>query len=101
MKILLEVTRDDIDNGIRSSASTCPIALALIREVRKITNDEPYEVEVDGSFSFYLDNQKYNARKSYIELDEFVKRFDAEDYVAPFTLAVEADEYEPEEYYEE
>lgn len=101
MKILLEVTRDDIDNGMRSSADTCPIALALIREVKKITNNEPYEVEVDGSFSFYVGWTKYNARKPYKELEQFVKRFDAEDYVAPFTLAIEADEEEPYDYYEE
>ena len=61
-KLILNVTQEDIDNGIRLNLSSCPIALALKRELK-------YEVRVD-IFPEKFNAKEYNDLKSLVHCIE-------------------------------
>ncbi len=78
----IEVTQEDIANGIRHSSCKCPIALAVNRALRAGVNV--------GNDSFVLYRP---SRISTIFLPEnassFIKKFDAGSSVEPFKFSVE------------
>lgn len=77
-KRLINVTAQDIANGVRKSTDHCPIALAAIRRC----GFSPNEVCVmgEGNLDTYF-AWTYAARK---KVDSFIKRFDAGKPVKPF-----------------
>ena len=62
----IEVTQDDIDNGVRHSTEKCPIALAATRAL-----GGPILVHADGSGD---------------EIDKFIIAFDKGEPVSPFVF---------------
>lgn len=102
MIIKIEVTRDDLDNGLRSNGENCPIALAVKRAVKiEYSNKFLDELEVDGGIMINLDGDKYeldNSKQRHF-IETFVSRYDAEDFVSPFELALSFEEQEREEDY--
>jgi hypothetical protein len=76
MKIRIDVTQDDIANGVKASANLCPIARALKRMVVG-----PVRVRADN---ITLGGQTiYSSRR----IRQFIRRFDANRHnVEPTTL---------------
>lgn len=100
MSIIVEVTKDDIRQGVRKDACSCPIAIAVRRaiasEIQEETgNQEPdIEIEVD-----YGDIRFWNHEISDIEFDlfpvdakdwygikNFIENFDLGNDVEPFNV---------------
>lgn len=98
----IDVTRDDIDNGLRKQAEACPIALAASRAVKALYGEAFDDVTVESDISFNIDGWHYTQQNPISEIDEFVKAFDNEDYVGPIELEVrfeiEIPDEEPYEY---
>lgn len=84
----IDVTRDDIDNGLRKETHACPIALAGARAVKALYGEAFEIIEVDDSISFRLDGYHYTQQNPISEIGEFTKAFDNEDYVGPIELEV-------------
>lgn len=94
--MIIKVTQDDIDKGQPYNCNRCPIALALMREL-KIN-----EVEVDGSKADYIVTIN-NERIWYgIELPQdafnFVMRFDEGENVGPIAFEATPRERTAENY---
>lgn len=73
----IEVTREDIEHGYRSSACYCPVARALRRTFDKAA------VGVTG---IRINGKNYDHPS---EVSTFIKRFDAEEFVQPFSFELE------------
>lgn len=81
MIIHIEITREDLDNGIRGDSEHCPLALACKREFSKLTDKigDIVDVEVDGNIKISTTSgDLINLNDDRIAL--FIKRFDREDY---------------------
>lgn len=92
--IRIEVTAEDIANGVKQAACSCPIALAI----RRARPDASY-VEVDGDVFVELGGVHHYARLPGPAMD-FVANFDAADMdrsMSPAPFAFEA-EFEPRTY---
>lgn len=48
MKLIIDVTAEDIRLGVRANGQSCPIALALIRAFEAVDECPIQEVEVEG-----------------------------------------------------
>lgn len=84
----INVTHDDIDNGLRKDSEACPIALATARAVKALYGDALETLEVDGDISFVLDGYHYKQQNPISAIGEFTAAFDVEDYVGPIELEV-------------
>ena len=87
MKIVIDVTQEDINKGIKEDASKCPIARALKRTIKGIK-----DIEITGDTgSFMLQDQQYQF-KSTKTMDRFIEKFDDEGRkaVKPFRNTVNA-----------
>lgn len=97
----INVTRDEIENGLRGKADCCPIALAVIHALEK--EDITYDgIEVDGGIKIIIDRDEYRwdyRVKDYQKVNDFIKAFDNEDFVSPFELDCEFELFIDEEYY--
>ena len=90
--MLIEVTVDDIKNGIPGDECACPIALAIMRAF-----PNAYLVSVNGDsimvhYSLQDDNEDYNQYDSPASVDSFISKFDNEEFrseVKPFEFELE------------
>lgn len=85
IKIKVEVTRDDLDNGLRSWGDSCPLALAMKR-----ARSDIIDIEVSGDDIFFREIDRrcgWSLRKSSdaFLVRDFTRRYDNEEYVSPFT----------------
>lgn len=91
MKIKVEVTQEDINNGVRQDADNCPIACALKRLVKN--------PQVEDDIEFDLNEIRYVAQLT-AEASVFISKFDEGDLinVLPFSFEIEAEEKYQEDY---
>jgi len=86
MNLIVDVTQDDIDNGVPEDEHHCPIAMAVRR---KVPTTECVTVDV-GQLLLVLQEH----REQHFEADlpisamKFVKNFDDGSSVHPFKFAV-------------
>ncbi len=80
-KLLICVSQQDINRGIRCSGNTCPIALALKRALTWTDIAGP-ELHVDGLLMF-IDEVAYHVPRS---VSSFVREFDNQNTVRPFNF---------------
>ena len=84
-KVTIEVTDDDIFDGIKSSCHSCPIALAATRiNVARIISVNSSTMVVRNS---YARNSDYILLP--IEAIDFIEAFDADQKVEPFSFEIE------------
>lgn len=85
----VQVTRDDLDNGIRKFGSVCPIALGVKHAVEKQLMTPLLSVDVEGwDIIFSIDGYEYQNFTHHSFINDFVNAFDAEEYVQPFELEI-------------
>ena len=83
---IIEVTQEDISNGVRGFCSLCPIARALKRTFPE------WDCIVQGNnFEFRQINSPYEVvyMKTSNEVRKFISRFDRYFSVFPFSFAIE------------
>lgn len=92
----IDVTKEDIENGIRCSTSCCPIALAINRvlglksEWRYITVSEEGEPATgDEIVIIQFDMYGIQECSNEQEITDFILKFDTEEYVQPFSFTLE------------
>jgi len=97
--LMVNVTQEDIDNGVRGSSSHCPIALAMKRQLHKtkVSVCEDYNEDTnEGEIVAYRGNwdKEWKASKAVMK---FVKAFDNDKQVKPhrFRLKNGSQSYEP------
>lgn len=84
----IEITQEDIDNGVRLHECRCPIALAVKRAYR----DQGQSIlpSVITRYVFRMDGElRLPALKLPPEAQEFMHRFDGHELVHPFTFEAE------------
>ena len=100
MSIVVEVTKDDIRQGVRKDPCNCPIAIALRRaiksEIEDMTSIEPddIDVEVDYDEIRYWNHDKSDDEYSLFPVDDedwygiknFIENFDLGNNVEPFNV---------------
>ena len=90
MKLKVEVTQEDIDNGVQQHSEKCPIACALKRLVKNPEVSE--EIEFDQDETRFVADLPSDA-------SSFIHLFDEEGSIAvkPFSFEIEAEEkdYDP------
>lgn len=81
----IEVTQKDIDNGVQGECQLCPIALAI-----KSTSNFK-RVYVNGKFIevWHRGNQGIKTYELPKKAQTFVKRFDRQEPVKPFSFELE------------
>lgn len=103
--LTINVTRDDIDNGLRKDSENCPIALAGARAVKALFGEAFEEIIVESNIVFTIDGWHYVQQNPISEISKFTKAFDEEDYVSPIELEVrfeiEVTKFDDEYGYEE
>jgi hypothetical protein len=87
VKVIIEVTQQDIDNGIRNACSKCPIALALTRTMGSAFS----EVTITTcSTHFPLRENKEDLRAYIPEIARnFIQTFDKGLPVKPLSFELE------------
>ena len=82
-RILIEVTQEDINAGIRAATKACPVAFAL----QRATQDKDASV---GAFGIYviLDQKKFTADLPLV-VRKFIRDFDYGYEVKPFSFYIE------------
>ena len=100
MSIVVEVTKDDIRQGVRKDPCNCPIAIALRRaiksEIEDLTSIEPddIDIEVDCDEIRYWNHDKSDDEYNLFPVDNedwytikgFIKDFDLGNDVVPFVV---------------
>lgn len=81
MKYFIEVTADDISEGVIFENNWCPIALAI----KRIVGDRLVKVKFGN---IYLSNHDY-AWNTTFPVKQFIKKFDNGDQVSPFSFEME------------
>ena len=104
MSIVVEVTIDDIRKGVRQSACSCPIALALIRAIVADLEDSTgidindIDVEIDYDEIRLWANRDYQDdeynlfpvdEEDWYEIKNFMENFDLGNKVKPFNVELE------------
>lgn len=85
MKILIKVTQNDIDQGLRAHVDCCPIALALQRELDSdLCTVHPKKYASDG----YIRYQNIQTELPF-EANAFANEFDKGEFVEPFEFEIE------------
>lgn len=77
----IQVTQNDIDYGVRNSDCSCPVALAVNREVEGIDNISVCQDNITYKFG----HAKYLSRLD-ISTVEWIRNFDEGLFVKPFTF---------------
>lgn len=75
--LTVEVTKEDIENGVRGNAQACPIAQALIRQGHE-------NVSVSMSCAYVDTNGERSCYLLPREARDFVDRYDSKIFVTPF-----------------
>ena len=101
MSIIVEVTKDDIRKGVRKSACSCPIAIALRRAVVADLEDstdidiDDIDVEIDYDEIRLWANRDYQDDEynlfpvddeDWYTIKGFIKDFDLGNDVVPFNV---------------
>lgn len=86
MKVKIKVTQDDIRNGLKETASLCPIALAAKRSLAKIGSMDGVGITIIG---FTANNGRQYNLDLPNEVTEFIRRFDGDEPVEPFEFQLE------------
>jgi hypothetical protein len=94
MTLTIEVTQEDIDNGQKCDANYCPIALAVrqtVKNYRQYLSVQPTVMYVD-------DGKVIREYKMPAVAEQFVRLFDDDEDVEPFTFTADLKEvYEDRE----
>lgn len=90
MKYTIEVTSEDIANGIRMRACLCPVAIAIQRITKRYA----------GVCQSYVDFPDENGRlvtlNAPTSVNDFIKKFDSSKEVEPFIFQLDSeDKYKP------
>lgn len=87
LDLLLDVSQDCINKGLRENVSQCPIALAVDNAVRA-KGLNPYDITVDGDIM--VDELAWDGatteEKQFIY--DFISNFDNEKEVQPFQMKI-------------
>lgn len=104
MSIVVEVTKDDIRQGVRKDACQCPIAIALRRAIKSQIEDstgiEPEDIGVEvvdsGDIRYWNHNisgEDFNLfpvdEEDLYEIKNFIENFDLGNDVVPFNVELE------------
>ena len=86
MKLLIEVTQKDIEEGVAMDCKSCPVALACMRHIDKV----PGVISVEAATDLIL----FKGLKRYVcttpaEAGKFINRFDVGIRVKPFSFELE------------
>ena len=79
----IEVTQKDIDEGVQGECQLCPIALAFKRKTKL------KHVDVSGKYIVLYRRKSNNLHELPKEAQTFIKRFDGEKTVKPFSFELE------------
>ena len=83
MRTLIKVTKEDIANGCPESTNNCPIARAILRQVKTDWVSVGYCIKVVDQDAQHL---KYKCPRS---AKRFINRFDNGEPVKPFNFYLE------------
>ena len=94
--MIIKVTKEDIENGIKRNARKCPVALALNKKgfynSKVLVNSIMYKEKSDlwNNILFWDFSHRYviNERKLPKEVGIFIARFDAGLIVEPFEFKI-------------
>ena len=100
MSIVVEVTKDDIRQGVRKDACQCPIAIALTRAIKSQIEDstgiEPEDMSVEVDFddirywNHDISGDEFNLfpvdEEDWYEIKNFIENFDLGNDVEPFVV---------------
>lgn len=87
MRMLIEVTQEDIENGQPTVCRKCPIARATKRAFGK--RDPVYDIAVDTEdILVILNNAEYRCKPTP-EMVDFINMFDCMEEVKPFSVELE------------
>lgn len=103
MSIVVEVTKDDIRQGVRKDPCQCPIAIALRRaiksEIEDSTGIEPEDMSVEVDFddirywNHDISGDEFNLfpvdEEDWYEIKNFMENFDLGNDVKPFNVELE------------
>lgn len=85
MKLKIEVTEDDINNGVKYHPCRCPIALAVIRAL-----DVPVcDVEVENNIYISYLSKQFVYHDPTGEIQYFITAYDHDRLVVPFEFEAE------------
>jgi hypothetical protein len=85
----IDVTQEDIDNGIERSCGFCPVALAVRRATDKNASVDEEDMQV---WEFVDGLRRYEVATTPTEVTIFIKRFDRGMDVQPLSFTVEFQE---------
>lgn len=94
MKLIIQVTQEDIDKGIPGDECNCPIALALKRDPQI----DPDTVCVDeGTVEYFSQGGDKFRGFAYYDMRRFITRFDKRESVEPedFIIDVSKEIFDP------
>jgi hypothetical protein len=88
--MIIHVTQEDIDNGIRGSCDFCPIALALRRTLNtKVNWFTDFLIERSDNPDSWI---QFSTRSVWLtHLYNFARAFDTEEPVIPFSFHLSAE----------
>lgn len=84
MKISVNVTQEDIDNGVRGDACNCPVALAIGRATEHkyvVMAWREILLTIKCNIVYRIDTPRY--------VSNFIESFDAKRNVCPFSFNLE------------
>lgn len=81
----IEVTQKDIDNGVQGECQSCPIALAF----KRTSNSKRVYVNTKSIDVCHRGNQGVKTYELPKKAQTFVKRFDRQEPVKPFSFELE------------
>ena len=87
----IKVTQEDIDNGHRDTLENCPIALAVVRELKLDTKGKKDIVAVYGEGNgvhIWRGQQEYSYKLPK-NIEAVIKSFDGGDKIEPFEFEME------------
>jgi len=103
IELHVDVTQDDIENGLRGKGAACPIAIAVNRAL-KLEGVKIHSIDINGE-NFDVDGATaYNV--SYCDpqrnhIFQFINDFDKEHFVQPFSFRTKFQFPEDEDDYDE
>ena len=100
MSIVVEVTKDDIRQGVRKDACQCPIAIAITRAIKSQIEDstgiEPEDMSVEVDFddirywNHDISGDEFNLfpvdEEDWYGIKNFIENFDLGNDVEPFVV---------------
>lgn len=88
--VRIDVTNADISNGVRLECTSCPVALAIDKLLKPI-----FQASVHSGYIILYRHEFHNYNDAEVigSLDKsvrsFIKRFDINGYVEPFTFELD------------